>query len=97
MTEHTDAKFNQKMGLKFQWVFLGLIVHSLIVAGEFFKPFNVSYDGRAMIIDGKRRMLISGGIHYPRATPEVIPSAKFCLLYCQNSNFNFLFEFRRNF
>lgn len=45
----------------------------VVVAGDFFKPFNVSYDGRAMIIDGRRRMLISGGIHYPRATPEVIP------------------------
>lgn len=59
------------MGLKFQWGFLALILQWLIVAGEFFKPFNVSYDGRAMIIDGERRMLISGAIHYPRATPEV--------------------------
>ncbi|PIN25789.1 Beta-galactosidase [Handroanthus impetiginosus] len=61
------------MGIEFRWVLLGLIAHSLIVAGEFFKPFNVSYDGRAMIIDGKRRMLISGGIHYPRATTEMWP------------------------
>ncbi|KAL2249385.1 UNVERIFIED_CONTAM: Beta-galactosidase 9, partial [Sesamum indicum] len=59
------------MGIKFQWVCLVLTVQALIVAGEFFKPFNVSYDGRAIIIDGKRRMLISGGIHYPRATPEM--------------------------
>lgn len=76
------AKFNLKMGVKFQRVLLGLIVQLLVVTGEFFKPFNVSYDGRAMIIDGKRRMLISGGIHYPRATPEVIPRLNFvlCLL-----------------
>ncbi|XP_010274045.1 PREDICTED: beta-galactosidase 9 isoform X2 [Nelumbo nucifera] len=43
------------------------------VSAEFFKPFNVSYDHRALIIDGKRRMLISAGIHYPRATPEMWP------------------------
>ncbi|KAL8481118.1 hypothetical protein ACS0TY_027594 [Phlomoides rotata] len=61
------------MGVIFQCVLLGLIVQSLIVAGEFFKPFNVSYDGRAMIIDGERRLLISAGIHYPRATPDMWP------------------------
>ncbi|KAH6832659.1 beta galactosidase 9 [Perilla frutescens var. hirtella] len=61
------------MGLKFQRILLGLIVQLLVVDGEFFRPFNVSYDGRAMIIDGERRMLISGGIHYPRATPEMWP------------------------
>ncbi|KAJ4954849.1 hypothetical protein NE237_011632 [Protea cynaroides] len=40
---------------------------------EFFKPFNVHYDHRALVIDGKRRMLISAGIHYPRATPQMWP------------------------
>jgi len=35
------------------------------------KPINVTYDQRALVIDGQRRMLISAGIHYPRATPEV--------------------------
>lgn len=33
---------------------------------------NVSYDERALVIDGQRRVLISGSIHYPRSTPEVI-------------------------
>ncbi|KAH7573014.1 hypothetical protein JRO89_XS03G0051400 [Xanthoceras sorbifolium] len=42
-------------------------------ASTFFKPFNVSYDHRAIIIDGNRRMLISAGIHYPRATPQMWP------------------------
>ncbi|KAK9287776.1 hypothetical protein L1049_016216 [Liquidambar formosana] len=50
-----------------------LTIHLAVIAAEFFKPFNVSYDHRAMIIDGKRRMLISAGIHYPRATPEMWP------------------------
>jgi hypothetical protein len=33
---------------------------------------NVSYDHRALVIDGKRRVLMSGSIHYPRSTPEVL-------------------------
>lgn len=32
---------------------------------------KVSYDHKALIIDGKRRILQSGSVHYPRTTPEV--------------------------
>lgn len=32
---------------------------------------TVTYDHRALVIDGKRRVLISGSIHYPRSTPDV--------------------------
>ncbi|XP_016499752.1 beta-galactosidase 16-like isoform X4 [Nicotiana tabacum] len=35
---------------------------------------NVSYDGRSLIIDGQRKMLFSGSIHYPRSTPDMWPS-----------------------
>ncbi|KAL3535619.1 hypothetical protein ACH5RR_004080 [Cinchona calisaya] len=34
---------------------------------------NVSYDGRSFIINGQRKILISGSIHYPRSTPEMWP------------------------
>ncbi|ERN07843.1 hypothetical protein AMTR_s00012p00198620 [Amborella trichopoda] len=34
---------------------------------------QVTYDGRAIIIDGERRVLISGSIHYPRSPPEMWP------------------------
>ncbi|KAK7265465.1 hypothetical protein RJT34_33085 [Clitoria ternatea] len=34
---------------------------------------EVSYDGRAIKIDGKHRVLFSGSIHYPRSTPEMWP------------------------
>ncbi|KAK6141947.1 hypothetical protein DH2020_024320 [Rehmannia glutinosa] len=34
---------------------------------------NVTYDGRALVVDGKRRVLVSGSIHYPRSTPEMWP------------------------
>uniref|UniRef100_A0A2P2L5L5 beta-galactosidase n=1 Tax=Rhizophora mucronata TaxID=61149 RepID=A0A2P2L5L5_RHIMU len=52
---------------------LTVMINMSIAWGNFFKPFNVSYDHRALIIDGHRRMLISAGIHYPRATPEMWP------------------------
>ncbi|KAL8496693.1 hypothetical protein ACS0TY_020394 [Phlomoides rotata] len=34
---------------------------------------NVTYDGRALVIDGNRRVLVSGSIHYPRSTPDMWP------------------------
>lgn len=34
---------------------------------------TVTYDHRALVIDGKRRVLISGSIHYPRSTPDMWP------------------------
>ncbi|GAB4859211.1 Beta-galactosidase 8 [Ancistrocladus abbreviatus] len=34
---------------------------------------NVTYDHRALVVDGQRRLLISGSIHYPRSTPEMWP------------------------
>ncbi|GLT47820.1 hypothetical protein SLA2020_214820 [Shorea laevis] len=34
---------------------------------------TVSYDRKAIIVNGKRRILISGSIHYPRSTPEMWP------------------------
>ncbi|KAJ7979214.1 Beta-galactosidase [Quillaja saponaria] len=34
---------------------------------------DVSHDGRAITIDGKRRIIFSGSIHYPRSTPEMWP------------------------
>ncbi|KAJ6739121.1 BETA-GALACTOSIDASE RELATED [Salix koriyanagi] len=32
---------------------------------------NVSYDKKALIINGQRKVLFSGSIHYPRSTPEM--------------------------
>ena len=32
---------------------------------------GVAYNDRALVIDGERRIVISGSIHYPRSTPEV--------------------------
>ena len=37
------------------------------------KPYTVSYDHRAITINGVRTMLLSGVIHYPRSTPGMWP------------------------
>ena len=34
---------------------------------------KVTYDERALIIDGRRTLLLSGAIHYPRSTPAMWP------------------------
>ncbi|KAJ7979355.1 Beta-galactosidase [Quillaja saponaria] len=34
---------------------------------------SVTYDHKAIVINGQRRILISGSIHYPRSTPEMWP------------------------
>ncbi|KAE8706911.1 hypothetical protein F3Y22_tig00110387pilonHSYRG00197 [Hibiscus syriacus] len=43
---------------------------SMAKAGE----DNVTYDGRSLIINGQRKLLFSGSIHYPRSTPQMWPS-----------------------
>lgn len=35
---------------------------------------DVTYDSRAIRIDGRRTLLISGSIHYPRSTPRLWPA-----------------------
>ncbi|XP_075663026.1 beta-galactosidase 6-like [Castanea sativa] len=35
---------------------------------------EVTYDGRSLIINGQRQILLSGSIHYPRSTPQMWPS-----------------------
>ncbi|XP_062179260.1 beta-galactosidase 7-like [Phragmites australis] len=50
-------------------VLLGLAVcaSAAAAAGE------VTYDHRALVLNGTRRMLFSGEIHYPRSTPQMWP------------------------
>ncbi|KAK4790260.1 hypothetical protein SAY86_017564 [Trapa natans] len=52
------------------------VLVQLAVLGNLATPSfsaNVTYDHRALLIAGKRRLLISGSIHYPRSTPEMWP------------------------
>ncbi|KAJ1689107.1 hypothetical protein LUZ63_013262 [Rhynchospora breviuscula] len=50
------------------WLSLVILSFSHISYGD-----NVTYDHRALVINGVRRVLISGSIHYPRSTPEMWP------------------------
>ncbi|KAL4632701.1 hypothetical protein ACB092_04G069600 [Castanea dentata] len=52
----------------------GLVVIIMMEVGGHAEGGEVTYDGRSLIIDGKRQMLFSGSIHYPRSTPEMWPS-----------------------
>jgi hypothetical protein len=76
---------------------LFLIIEVAVATANFFKPFNVSYDHRALIIDGERRMLISAGIHYPRATPEVIQLPPTSLIVSNFITIHALFSFSLSF
>lgn len=48
-----------------------LLVFSLVCSAA----ASVTYDHKAIMINGQRRILISGSIHYPRSTPEVLYKA----------------------
>ncbi|KAI8553539.1 hypothetical protein RHMOL_Rhmol05G0024000 [Rhododendron molle] len=41
---------------------------------------SVTYDGKSILINGQRRILISGSIHYPRSTPEYYFEGRFDLV-----------------
>lgn len=53
----------------------GLLLLLAVLAALCFAVANaaVSYDHRSLVINGRRRILISGSIHYPRSTPEMWP------------------------
>ncbi|KAF8089506.1 hypothetical protein N665_0503s0006 [Sinapis alba] len=50
-----------------------VVVLSTSGAGGATAEKGVTYDGRSLIIDGQRKLLFSGSIHYPRSTPEMWP------------------------
>ncbi|KAG8371341.1 hypothetical protein BUALT_Bualt13G0077600 [Buddleja alternifolia] len=50
-----------------------MVVFVLALTTTFCFGANVTYDHRAVVVDGKRRVLISGSIHYMRSTPEMWP------------------------
>ncbi|VFQ71873.1 unnamed protein product [Cuscuta campestris] len=52
-----------------EWVLLRLVL--ILVTFQHIHCGSVSYDGKSLIINGQRRILVSGSIHYPRSTPEM--------------------------
>jgi len=60
-----------------------LLVFTVLFVGSELIHCSVTYDRKAIIINGQRRILISGSIHYPRSTPEVcILLITFFVLFC---------------
>lgn len=61
------------MGLKVgMWNVLPMVVAVVLLFSWVSCGFaSVSYDSKAIVVNGQRRILISGSIHYPRSTPEV--------------------------
>ncbi|CAA2990356.1 beta-galactosidase 8-like, partial [Olea europaea subsp. europaea] len=48
----------------------------LVFEGNYYErafSTTVTYDSKALVIDGTRRILQSGSVHYPRTTPDVWP------------------------
>ncbi|XP_058090936.1 beta-galactosidase 13-like [Magnolia sinica] len=50
-----------------------LLVLSATIAAHGDPVQGVTYDSRSLIINGKRELLFSGSIHYPRSTPDMWP------------------------
>lgn len=57
------------------------IIVIMVVAAMKIKAEEVGYDGRSLIINGKRSILFSGSIHYPRSTPPVYYIFHFSIIY----------------
>ncbi|KAG2301054.1 hypothetical protein Bca52824_029705 [Brassica carinata] len=58
-----------------RWILVTMVlVFSTADVGGATAEKGVTYDGRSLIIDGQRKLLFSGSIHYPRSTPEMWPS-----------------------
>nr|XP_009595753.2 beta-galactosidase 6-like [Nicotiana tomentosiformis] len=65
-----------KRAMRMRWLWRNWLAATvLVMAGAVAAGgASVSYDGRSLIIDGQRKMLFSGSIHYPRSTPDMWPS-----------------------
>ncbi|KAF7141367.1 hypothetical protein RHSIM_Rhsim06G0028100 [Rhododendron simsii] len=48
-----------------------LFLSTALLLGTELIQCTVTYDSKAIIINGQRRILISGSIHYPRSTPDM--------------------------
>ncbi|ONK55324.1 uncharacterized protein A4U43_UnF4920 [Asparagus officinalis] len=52
---------------------LFFFIFAILASFSLLNATDVSHDGRAIKIDGQRKILISGSIHYPRSTPQMWP------------------------
>lgn len=61
----------QKMEASIVSKFLKVCIFTLLMVVQLV-ICKVTYDKKAIVINGERRILLSGSIHYPRSTPEVL-------------------------
>ncbi|GMI91772.1 beta galactosidase 1, beta-galactosidase 1 [Hibiscus trionum] len=61
---------NSNFKLPIMW---NALLVALLVSWVCSVAASVSYDSKAITINGQRRILISGSIHYPRSSPEMWP------------------------
>ncbi|KAL4378833.1 hypothetical protein GQ457_02G017840 [Hibiscus cannabinus] len=61
------------------WWWIYVLVVALLVNTTKAGEGNVSYDGRSLIINGQRKLLFSGSIHYSRSTPQIISKLGVCM------------------
>ena len=66
--------------MPFLWLFIRSAIATAIDTGDFIQyndpkgqPYNVTYDKRSFIINGKRSILLGGSVHYPRFSPGQWP------------------------
>jgi Glycosyl hydrolases family 35 len=58
-------------GRRLPTMVITLLAASLLALQFVTVASKVTYDHKAVVINGQRRILFSGSIHYPRSTPEV--------------------------
>ncbi|XP_068651800.1 beta-galactosidase 11-like [Aristolochia californica] len=63
--------FSWRQELLLRFLCLSLVAVSVLAHGK--KETGVTYDGRSLLVNGRRELVFSGSIHYPRSTPEQWP------------------------
>ncbi|KAF2287083.1 hypothetical protein GH714_038061 [Hevea brasiliensis] len=57
-----------------RWIGSILLTTTLALLGSYIcYATTVEYDAKAIIINGQRKLILSGSIHYPRSTPQMWP------------------------
>ena len=67
----SQTSFPQKMGTILVLSNIVTFFLTAMLIGSSIIQCSVTYDKKAIVVNGHRRILLSGSIHYPRSTPEV--------------------------
>lgn len=59
-----------------------LLATSLVASRAGDSHRSITYDNKSMIINGKRELIFSGSIHYPRTQPAVCSWITMCMHFC---------------